>query len=139
LVREYRSRVPFVAGLIVAVVFLLLGIAAVVPTSTSDVAQNVVGGFVIVVACFGGSISWTNGVLLTPEGIVKRQAFRRMTIPWGAVARLEVAPVPRNAAWSTVRVKLRPRGYAYLAPVAGSKRYIRQVIAEFEEYRATLG
>jgi hypothetical protein len=90
--------VPFVAGLIVAVVFLLLGIAMAVPTAASDVAQNVIGGFAIVVACLCGSLSWTNGVLLMPEGVVKRQTFRRTTIPWDAVASLEVAPVPRNGA-----------------------------------------
>jgi hypothetical protein len=139
LVRKYRSRVPFVVGLSCAVGFLLLGIAMAVPTSTSDVAQNVIGGFLIAAACWGGGISWTNGVLLTPEGIVKRQTFRRTTIPWDAVGSFGVAPVPRNQAWHTVQVELRPLGHAYLTPVAGSKRYIQRVIAEFDAYRAQLG
>jgi hypothetical protein len=139
LVRKYRSRVPFVAGLSVAAGFLLLGIAMAVPTSTSDVAEHVIGGLVIAAACWGGGISWTNGVLLTPEGIVKRLTFRRTTISWDTIESFSVARVPRNQAWHTVQVELRPLGYAFLIPLAGSKRYIQRIIAEFEEYRAKLG
>jgi hypothetical protein len=50
LVRKYRSSVPFVVGLVVAIGFLLLGIAMAVPTSTSDVAEHVIGGFAIAAA-----------------------------------------------------------------------------------------
>jgi hypothetical protein len=131
--------VPFVVGLSCAAGFLLLGIAMAVPTSTSDVAEHVIGGFAIAAACWGGGISWTNGVLLTPEGIVKRQTFRRTTISWDAIESFSATKVPRNQAWHTVLVELRPLGYAYLTPLAGSKRYIQRIIAEFEEYRAKLG
>ena len=68
---------------------------------------------------------------------MKRHTFRRTTIPWDAVRSLDVAPVPRNRAWRTVRVELRPQGHLFLAGVAGSDRYIQQIIAEFEAYRAT--
>lgn len=137
MVRKYRPRLPFAMGLSGAALFLLVGIAMVVPTSTSNVAEHVIGGVAIAVACWTGGIVWTNGVLLTPEGIVKRQTFRRTTIPWAAVQSFKMAPVPRNRAWRTVQVELRPLGYAYLTTVAGSARYIQRVIAEFEEYRAS--
>lgn len=67
---------------------------------------------------------------------MKRQTFRRTTIPWDAVESFKVAPVPRNRAWRTIEVELRPLGHAYLSTVAGSARYIQRIIAEFEEYRA---
>ena len=131
---------PFVAGLSCAAGFLLLGIAMAVPTPTSsDVAEHVIGGFVIAIACWVAGLAWTNGVWLTPEGIVKRQTYRRTTISWDAIESFSVARVPRNQAWHTVQVELRPLGYAYLIPLAGSKRHIQRIIAEFEEYRAKLG
>lgn len=138
LVRKYRSRVPFAMGLSAAIGFLLTGVAMIVPALGTDVAEHVIGGFLIAAACWGGGISWTNGVMLTREGIVGRQTYRRTTIPWDAVGSFKVAPVPRHQAWRTVRVELRPLGHAYL-PVAGSRRYILRVIAEFEAYRAQLG
>jgi hypothetical protein len=131
LVRKYRLSVPFVVGLVVATGFLLLGIAMAVPTSTSDVAEHVIGGFAIAAAAWGGGISWTNSVSLTPDGIVKQQTFRRTSIPWDAVGSFAVAPVPRNQAWRTVKVELRPMGYSYLTPLAGRERYIQRIITEF--------
>lgn len=140
MVRKYRSRVPFVVGLSGAAVFLLIGIEMAVPTPTSSgAAEHAIGGFVIAIACWVAGLAWTNGVWLTPEGIVKRLTFRRTTISWDAIESFSVARVPRNQAWHTVRVELRPLGYAYLVPLAGSKRYIQGLIAEFEEYRAKLG
>jgi hypothetical protein len=139
LVRKYRSSVPFFVGLFVAIGFLFIGIGMAVPTSTSDVAEHVIGGFVIVAALWGGGISWTNSVSLTPDAIVKRQTFRRTSIPWKEVESLTVAPVPRNPAWRTIKVELRPMGYAYLTPLAGRERYIQRIIAEFEGYRGALG
>lgn len=138
LVRRYRSRLPFAIGLFGAALPLLVGIAMAVPTSTSNVAEHVIGGFGIVVACCVGALAWTNGVWLTPEGIVKRQTFKRTTIPWATVGSFKVAPVPRNQLWRTIQVELRPLGYSYLTTVAGSERYIQRLIAEFEEYRAEL-
>jgi hypothetical protein len=139
LIRKYRPSVPFAVGLAVAIGFPLLGIAMAVPTSTSDVAGNIIGGFVILAAFWGGGISWTNGVSLTPEGIVKRQTFRRTSIPWDMVESFTVAPVPRRQSWRTIKVELRPTGYSYLTPLAGREQYIQRVIGEFEEYRAALG
>lgn len=110
----------------------------VVPSSTANASQYVLGGVGIVVGCWTGSVVWTNCVLLTPEGIIQRQYFRRTTIPWGTVESFSVALVPRRRAWRTVRVELRPMGYSYLTTVAGSEQYIERIIAEFEEYRATL-
>jgi len=102
------------------------------------VAQHVIGGFAIAIACWVGGLAWTNGVWLTPEGIVKRQSFRRTTVAWDAVGSFKVAPVPRNQLWRTIQVELRPLGHSYLTTVAGSERYIQRLIAEFGEYRAEL-
>lgn len=134
--RKYRSSLPVAIGVSCATLALLVGIAMAVPASTSDVAQNVIGGFAIAVACWVGGVTLTNGVWLTPEGIVKRQTFRRTTIQWDAVESLTVAPVPRNQAWRTIRVEMQPPGHVYLIPVAGRERHVQEIIAEFEAYRA---
>lgn len=138
MVRKYRSRVPRTIGLSAATLALLVGIAMVVPNPTSDVSEHVIGTFCIAVACWAGGIAWTNGVLLTPEGIVQRHTFRRTIIPWGSVESFKASPAPRNPAWRTVEVELRPLGHSYLTTVAGRESYIQRVISEFEEYRATL-
>ena len=110
----------------------------VIPAPASDVAEHVIGGFAIAVACWGGGISLTNGVWLTPEAIVKRQGYRRTVIPWDTIESFAVARVPGNAAWQTVLVSLRPQGSVYLSCLAGRERYIQRIIAEFERYRSTL-
>jgi hypothetical protein len=135
---RYRSRLLFVWGLSVAILFLLLGIAMVVPASGTNVAQHVIGGFAIAAACWGGGISLTNGVWLTPEAIVKRQGYRRTVIPWDTIESFSVGRVPRNQTWKTVLVGLRPQGSVYLSCLAGRERYIQRIIAEFEKYRSTL-
>ena len=139
MVRKYRSSVPFYMGMVFATLFLLFGIAMAVPTSTSDVAEHVIGVFVIAVSIWAGGLAWTTSVLLTPDGIVKRQRYRRTSIPWDAVGSFSVAPLPGNPAWRTIKVELRPTGYSYLTPLAGRARYIQRVIAELEEYRDALG
>ena len=135
---RYRSRLLLTWGLSVAIAFLLLGIAMVIPAATSDVAEHVIGGFAIAAACWGGGISLTNGVWLTPEAIVKRQGYRRTVIPWDTIESFAVARVPRNQAWRTVLVSLRPEGSVYLSCLAGRERYIQRIIAEFDRYRSTL-
>ena len=46
--------------------------------------------------------------------------------------------MPGRPYWQTVKVELRPQGHSYLVTLLGGKRYIKQIIAEFEEYRAQL-
>jgi hypothetical protein len=137
--RKYRSRMPFVAQLIVGIGFALLGMASADPGVHASVADQVVGALMLAFGCAVVGIASTDGAVLTPAGITYRYNFRRRTIPWDAVKSFEVAPFPGNTLWSTVRVQLRPSGHAYTNGVWGTKRYARRLVAEFTAYRAELG
>ena len=136
--RRYRSRAPFILGLSAGVLFLLLGIAMAVPTSSSDIRH--------VRARNRGSADSRRGLDPGPSthqrSLADTCGHREAAVlpandhSMGAVESFTVARIPRNQAWRTVLVELRPQGSAYLTSVAGSERYVRRAIAEFEEYRS---
>jgi hypothetical protein len=136
--RKYRSRMPFVGQLIIGIATVLLGMASADPNVHASVADHVVGAMLIAAGGALVGLASTNGAVLTPAGITYRSNFRRRTIPWDAVKSFEVAPFPENTLWSTVRVQLRPSGHAYTRGVWGTKRYARQLVAEFSAYRAEI-
>jgi hypothetical protein len=99
---------------------------------------NVIG---LVGIAFGYTMGWlavTSTAVLTPEGIIYRYNFHRRTIPWDVIAAFTVATSPSNRLWSTVGVELRPFGRDYVRCLMGSRRFIEQVVAEFDAYRARL-
>ncbi|HEX8007381.1 MAG TPA: PH domain-containing protein [Trebonia sp.] len=118
--------------------FLLIGASMLAnEREAGGVSGLVVGGLLIVLACVAGSASITSVVVLTPEGITWRYNFRRKTIPWEAVEAFGISPVP-GMVWSRVVVELRPLGKARIESIAGTRRYIRRIIAEFEAFHAQL-
>jgi hypothetical protein len=124
--------------LISAGLFAIIGIAMIVPARGTDVAEHVLGGVALTAGVVFGAACATNHVTLTPAGITYRYNFRRKTIPWETVGSFSVSPWPGNPRWSTVRVELRPVGYAHVKGVWGTKRYARELVAEFQAYQARL-
>ena len=118
--------------------FAIIGIAMIVPARGTDVAEHVLGGVALTAGVVFGAACATNHVTLTPAGITYRYNFRRKTIPWETVGSFSVSPWPGNPRWSTVRVELRPVGYADVKGVWGTKRYARELVAEFHAYQARL-
>jgi hypothetical protein len=138
-VRRYRSRALLALQLICAGGFALLGIAALLPAPGTDTAEHVIGGMALAFGLAVGAACVTNVVMLTPAGITYRYNFRRRTIPWNTVESFSISPMPRAPLWSTVRVELRPSGYAHTKGAYGTKRYARRLISHFEAYREQLG
>jgi hypothetical protein len=135
LVRKYRSPIPLVGGLVVSVGFLLLGIDMLLAAPSGDVGDRVFGAIFIVFACLGVGVVISNGVVLTSAGITCRHEFRRKTIAWEAVTSFRVSPMPGIVPWSTMVVDLQPSGVVRIASIVGTRRYVRQVMSEFEAFR----
>jgi hypothetical protein len=123
---------------VVGTLFGLVGIATAIPGPGKDIAENALGGIAIVLGIALGAVALTNNVTLSPAGISYRSNFRLRTLQWDIVDAFRVSRFPGNALWWTVRVELRPSGYAYTRGVWGTKRYAQRLQAEFETYRAQL-
>lgn len=137
-----RYRVPasqLVPWLIVSSVFVLIGLSVLSqPLHQVGIGGVVVAVLAFVMGCAGAALRLTTDVTLTPTDISYRYNFRRRAIPWTLVESFRVEPAPGWGSWSCIVVDVRQRG-GVRVPVVGSKRYVQQVIAEFEAYRAGLG
>jgi len=137
-----RYRVPpsqLVPWLICSAVFVLIGLSVL----TQPWQRVGVGGVIMAILAFGvgfggAALRLTVDVTLTPAEISYRYNFRRRAIPWTSVESFRVGSAPGSGSWPCVVVDVRPTGSARL-PVAGTQRYVRRMIAEFEAYRAALG
>ena len=92
----------------------------------------------IAFAIAGAGLVMTNVVILTRDGIDYRYNFRRKTIRWESVDSFGISPMPGIAPWSNLTVELRPFGKVRISGIVGPKRYVQQIITEFEAFQAQL-
>ncbi len=139
MIRRYRLPASqLVPGLMCAALFLLVGLSALAePWRQVGVGGAIVAVLAGGVGCLAGALALTNHVTLTPAEISYRSNLRSGTIPWASVESFRVGQAPGRGFWSCVVAEVRQRGSVRL-PVAGTQRYVRETIAEFETYRAGL-
>lgn len=119
--------------------FVLIGLSLLTqPLHRVGVGDVIVAVLTAGVGCTGAALRLTVDVTLMPEGISYRYNFRRRAIPWGSVEWFRVGSAPGWGSWSCVVVGLR-MGESVRLPIAGTRRYVLRIVAEFEAYRAGLG
>ena len=134
MIRKLRPRVPLVVMLTVAFGYFLVGISALAVAPRGDVGDRAVGAVVLVLACVVGGTAVTNIVVLSSDAITFRYFFRRKVIAWETVRSFRVVPMGRGF-FSSMKADLAPSGSVRVSSIVGTKRYVRNVIAEFEEFR----
>jgi hypothetical protein len=138
-IRRYRVPASQLAPwLICSAVFVLIGLSVL----TQPLHQVGIGGVIVAImagaiGCAGAALRLTVDVTLTPVEISYRYNFRRRAIPWASVESFRVGRAP-GSSWSCVVVDVRV-GDSVRLPVAGTRRYVSRIIAEFEAYRVGLG
>ena len=138
--RRYRPPASqLVASLICSALLVLLALSALAEpwhrVGVWGVITSVAAGGI---GCITAALRLTVDVTLTPVEISYRYNFRRRTIPWASVEAFRVGRTLQRVSWPCVVVHVRSGGRVRL-PLAGRRRYVIRMIAEFETYRAQLG
>ena len=136
--RRFRSVIPLTGGSIGAFIFFVVGIVSIVYGLREDIGAAVVGAFIVALAGMGAAGVATTFAALTPQGLAYRYNFRRKMIPWASIESFRIARGPGTGPWSSLVVDLRGNGPVLVRSIVGTKRHVRRVIEEIEEFRSQI-
>ncbi len=99
----------------------------------------VAGALVAVIGCAIAASALSSVAELTPAGLAYRHNLRRRVIPWASIEGLQVGRAPGVAPWSTLMVERRFDRPVRVASIVGRRRFVEQVIADIDAFRAEQG
>jgi len=121
-------------------VLFLVGVGGLANAKQPQVGVSgvVMGVIFLLGACYFSAFVIFNVVILAPIGLTYHQGFRAKLIEWESVESFRVAPLRGLLPWSVLVVEIRPLGAVSIRNIAGTRRYVQRIVAEFESYRTQL-
>ena len=133
-IRAYRSIQGIVPGIIIVLLYLLIGVTMVASPGLVGGASGVaVGGIVVAFSiCVGGAIA-TNRIIVTSRELVIFYNFRRTVIPLSSITRCWPGRTAIAGFWLVLIIET-PTEKTLARSVCGSRKFVKGVADQLNEY-----
>lgn len=128
----YRATFAVVLAVVIAAVFIVVGLAMVFSIRQVGVSGVVVGVVGAVGGTAIGAMAISNRLVVTPEQLVCHWNFRTTVIPWSEVRSFTMGTQRSFARWPCLVIVTAARPVRIDA-VAGTGSFVRKSIAKLED------
>ncbi len=134
-IKVFRVKAGFAGGLLSSLVFLLVGLSGLLPSTHAGPGGIAIGGLLVAFGLYLLAFSViATRLVITNTGIIYWKRLKKNTIPWSSVRSFGIGLSRSLVHWPCLVIQTE-NGPARVDSIAGSRAFVERVIRDLDDIR----